>query len=171
MLEWLLKKITARLPHRTICSPDGRPYLTRWYVWPPGPRTQGEADEAHVDAPFAVFLHFFHRSDEDRACHSHPWDKSAAIILSGGYVEERVTEVHLAGTQHTTVETRTKTFRPGDVNIITKDDYHRVDLLYPDRGSWSLFVAGKNVGSWGFLDATSGKHVAWRDYNKTGDMK
>ena len=49
-------------------------------------------------------------------------------------------------------------------NIIRKDDYHRVELLNPKKGSWSLFVAGKNVGSWGFRDTETGEHIHWRDY-------
>ncbi len=148
MIEWLLKKLVVRLPSRTITSPDGRPYLTRWYLWPRGPRTTD--DKETPSAPFAIFIHFFHRSDEDRDQHNHPWAKSFALILKGGYVEERGDTV--------------RTFRPGSINIIRKDDYHRVDLLDPQHGSWSLFVAGKNVGSWGFKDTATGRHVPWREY-------
>lgn len=160
MLEWLLKKIVVRLPHRTITDPEGNPYLTRWYLWPRGPRTKdkpkGADDDAVTpDSPLAVFIHFFHRSDKDRDQHNHPWAKSWALILKGGYIEER--------------GDKKRVFYPGMVNVITKDDYHRVDLLYPQRGSWSLFVAGRNVGSWGFKDRASGKHVHWRDYLNGAD--
>jgi hypothetical protein len=148
VIEWLLKKLVTRLPFRTITSPDGRPYLTRWYVWPKGPRTAEDA--VTPTAPFAVFIHFFHRSDEDRELHNHPWDKSVALILKGGYHEER--------------EDGFRTFRPGDINVISKDDYHRVELLYPKKGSWSLFIAGKNVGSWGFKDERTGRHIPWKEY-------
>jgi hypothetical protein len=148
VIEWLLKKIVTKLPFRTITDPEGNPYLTRWYVYPGKPRSA--ADDVTPDAPFAIFIHFFHRSDKDRDQHNHPWDKSVAIILKGGYHEERGDYV--------------KTYRPGMINVITKDDYHRVELLNPKKGSWSLFVAGKNVGSWGFRDGETGEHIHWRDY-------
>ena len=148
MLEWLLKKFVAKLPFRTITDPNGDPYLTRWYVWPGKPRSAD--DSVTPDAPFAVFIHFFHRSDKDRDQHNHPWDKSIALILKGGYMEQR--------------GDRVKIFKPGMVNVIGKDDYHRVTLLDAKRGSWSLFVAGKNIGSWGFKDNATGEHIPWRDY-------
>lgn len=160
MLEWLLKKIVVRLQSRTITGPDGTPYLTRWYLYPRGPRTDGIEDDAVTPkSRFAVFIHFFHRSDADRDTHNHPWEKSWALILKGGYVEERVAAI-VAGK----VLKTTRTFRPGDINVITNKTYHRVDLLYPDQGSWSLFVAGTNVGDWGFLDEVKKKHVPWREY-------
>ena len=147
MIEWLLKKIVAKLPFRTIHT-DGVPYLTRWYVYPGKPRT--EDDAVTPKGRFAVFIHYFHRSDDDREQHNHPWSKSMAIILKGGYREERGDYV--------------RTYTPGMINVIGKDDYHRVDLLYPDKGSWSLFIAGRNVGSWGFKDAKTGTHIPWREY-------
>lgn len=148
MIEWLLKKLVVKLPFRTITDSDGSPYLTRWYVFPRGPRTA--EDKVTPAARFAVFIHFFHRSDKDRDQHNHPWAKSWALILKGGYTEER--------------GDRVKTFRPGSINVIGRDDYHRVTLLDPARGSWSLFVAGKNVGSWGFRDLDTGEHIPWKQY-------
>lgn len=144
----LLKKLVIRLPSRTITGLDGTPYLTRWYLWPGKPRTDGDGDALAL--PFAVFVHFFHRGDEDRDPHNHPWNISAAFVLAGGYREERGDCV--------------RTFKPGSVNIIRKDDYHRVDLLDPANGSWSLFVAGRNVSSWGFRDDRTGEHIPHREY-------
>jgi hypothetical protein len=151
MREWLLKKIVVQLNSRTI-EMDGRLYLTRWYLWPKGPRTAD--DRVTPSSPFAIFIHYFHRSDDDRACHNHPWAKSWALILKGGYIEERQVR---GGTRH-------RVFRPGHINVITKNDYHRVDLLDPSKGSWSLFVAGRNVGSWGFRNTPTSKHVPWREF-------
>lgn len=155
MIEWLLKKIVAKLPRRTITDPNGDPYLTRWYVWPGKPRSADalkgtDPDRVAANAPFAVFIHFFHRSDKDRDQHNHPWDRSIALILKGGYMEQR--------------GDRVKVFRPGMINTIGKDDYHRVTLLDAKRGSWSLFIAGRNVGSWGFKDSATGEHIHWRAY-------
>lgn len=143
MLDTLLKKLVARLPFRTITA-DGRPYLTRWYLWPPRPR--GKDD----DTSFAVFIHFFHRGDEDRDQHNHPWDLSASLILSGGYREERGNDVRIV--------------RPGSINIIRGTDFHRVDLLEPSCGCWTLFVAGRRSQDWGFRDHVTGEFIPWRTY-------
>lgn len=147
MIEWFLKKFVAKLMFRTI-ETDGKPYLTRWYVWPPGPRTAD--DKVTPASPFAIFIHHFHRSDADRDQHNHPWSVSASLILKGGYREERGDYM--------------RTFKPGSVNVIHAEDYHRVDLLDPKKGCWSLFVAGPNVGSWGFRNADTGEHIPWRQY-------
>ncbi len=144
----LLKRLVVRFPSRTITNPAGDPYLTRWYVWPGKPRK--DAEENGPDAPFAVFIHFFHRSDDDREQHNHPWDVSAALVLAGGYHEER--------------GDHSRILKPGSVNVIRNGDYHRVELLDPKAGSWSLFVAGRNIGSWGFRDDDTGEHIDHRDY-------
>ena len=143
-----LETIVEKLPSRTITT-GGSPYLTRWYLWPEGPRDT-ENDENHSDLPFAMFIHRFHRGDADREQHNHPWDLSVAIVLAGGYREERGDEV--------------KIFTPGTVNVIKADDFHRVDLLNPEMGSWSLFVAGRKTGGWGFRDRATGTFVPQREY-------
>lgn len=144
----LLKKIVAELPHRTITALDGSPYLTRWYLWPGRPRSGDNVDT--LDVPFAVFIHYFHRGDHDRDQHDHPWSKSISLILAGGYREER-------GDHH-------RIMRPGMINVLRSGDYHRVDLLEPKNGSWSLFIAGKNIGSWGFRDEDTGEHIPHEEY-------
>lgn len=152
-----LEAITERLPNRTI-STAGSPYLTRWYLWPEGPRAAGDTSEdADNDLPFALFLHKFHRGDVDCDQHNHPWTLSVAIVLAGGYREERGLE--------------TKVFTPGMVNVIRGDDFHRVDLLNPTMGSWSLFVAGRKTGGWGFKDAASGVVTPWQTYLASKAMR
>lgn len=141
-----LEATVATLPCRTIAT-DNSPYLTRWYVWPSGPRTVATEGS---NLPFAVFLHKFHRGDNDKEQHNHPWDMSVSIILAGGYREERGSDV--------------KIFTPGMVNTITKDDFHRVDLLNPTMGCWSLFIAGRNVGGWGFKDPVTGVFIPHQDF-------
>jgi hypothetical protein len=141
-----LEAAAERLPSRTI-STNGSPYLTRWYLWPAGPR---DADDEGSDLPFAAFLHKFHRGDADRDQHNHPWDLSVAIVLAGGYREERGEE--------------TRVVLPGTVNVIRGDDFHRVDLLNPAMGSWSLFVAGRKTSGWGFRDRVTGAFIPQKDY-------
>lgn len=142
-----LKRLVAKLPHRTI-ETDGRPYLTRWYLWPGAPRSG--PDENGSKAPFAVFIHHFHRGDNDRNQHNHPWETSVSLVLVGGYREERGNTV--------------RTIRPWSLNVINKNDFHRVDLLEPSKGCWSIFVAGTNVQSWGFKLRGSGAFVPWREH-------
>lgn len=148
MIVSLLKKFVAPLPSFTIRAKDGSPYLTRWYVWP-----QGQEDvprhEIERDTPFGIYVHFFHRGDKDRDPHNHPWDHSVAIVLAGGYVEERNGEK--------------RTFAPGSINVIGKDDFHRVTLLDEKAGSWSLFVGGQRMQEWGFRKE-SGEVIPWQDY-------
>jgi hypothetical protein len=154
-----LEAITEKLPNRTI-STGGSPYLTRWYLWPEGPRTTEDVDpeqDPESSLPFALFLHKFHRGDADRDQHSHPWDLSVAIVLAGGYREERGPE--------------TRTYVPGMINVIRGDDFHRVDLLNPAMGSWSLFVAGRKTGGWGFKDAASGIVTPWQTYLASKAMR
>lgn len=157
-----LEAITEKLPNRTI-STEGSPYLTRWYLWPEGPRTVEDADlgrregDPDSDLPFALFIHKFHRGDGDRDQHNHPWDLSVAIVLAGGYREERGSD--------------TKICAPGMINVIREDDFHRVDLLNPAMGSWSLFIAGRKTGGWGFKDATSGVVTPWQTYLASKAMR
>lgn len=153
MLNRLLNRFAAwalsRIPSRTINGPDGDPYLTRWYLWPRGPRTLDD-QATGGEHPFAIFLHYFHRGDDDRDQHSHPWKKSISLILKGGYVEERGEQI--------------REFRPGALNTISSDDFHRVDLLEPEHGCWTLFLAGRNVQSWGFRRRGTGEYVPWQQY-------
>lgn len=149
-----LPKIVARLPQRTIETAGQGPYLTRWYLWPPRPRKKDEHDG------FAVFLHFFWRGDGDRDLHNHPWSTSVSLLLAGGYREERF------GPDGTVVS-RVK--RPGDVNVIKGDDFHRVDLLDPEHGCWSIFVAGPRAQDWGFKSRVTKAFVRWQDYVDAGN--
>lgn len=141
-----LEAVTEKLPHRTITT-GGSPYLTRWYLWPEGPR---DLDNEGSDLPFAIFIHKFHRGDVDRDTHNHPWDLSVAVVLAGGYREERSDD--------------TRVVLPGTVNVIRGDDFHRVDLLNPTMGSWSLFVAGRKTGGWGFRDKATGAFIPQKEY-------
>lgn len=67
-IKWLVNKI----PKAVIYNCENNKYLTRWYLF----RRER----------FAFFLHLFHRSDEDRALHDHPWT-FISFILWRGYWE------------------------------------------------------------------------------------
>lgn len=118
-LYWL----TGFLPVRIINGPSQEPYLERYFLIGVGGR--------------AVFLHRFVASDpEDRGLHSHPWNRSYSVLLSGGYNEIR--------------SERTRRFDAPALNIIRGDDFHRI-VLAPGTEAWSLFVHGRRVKGWGFL--------------------
>jgi len=54
------------------CYPDGGPLFTRYFL---------------IRTPFvALYVHHFHRSDNDRHVHDHPWS-FFTLLLSGGYWE------------------------------------------------------------------------------------
>lgn len=149
-----LGAILARLlPRpRVIMDREGSsPYLSRFYLL----GNRFDASGARVGRsrlPFSLYLHKFHRSDDDGALHSHPWRWSFALILRGGYSEER-----RVGDR---VERRF--LPPGAVNFIRGSDYHRIDLL--ERDAWTLFLAGPKVGTWYFWDRDTGRRAHWRAF-------
>jgi hypothetical protein len=148
--HWFAK----RLPLRMITC-EGEPYLMRFYVcgnaplryWPDGTKSR-----LHW-LPFAVYLHGFVRHDKDRDLHNHPWDKSYSLILTAGYDEERRDGDGIVS----------RHVRPGQINVIAKNDYHRVTKLGADI-VWTLFITGKKVDTWGFWDRDTGELVPWREY-------
>lgn len=128
----------ARVLRSHAISPQGRPYLQRYYVagWNPSTR---------LDAP-SVYLHHFVASDPDDAVHSHPWAWSASLILVGGYRETRCLP---SGAR---VE---RDYLPGDLNVILAADRHRIELLEGD--CWTLFLAGPYLQPWQFHPLCGGE--------------
>lgn len=138
VLKPLLHIVGQRVPHRTIWNEDDlgnqSKYLTRYELFRVG--------------SIKVRLHQFHRGDEDRALHSHPWKWAISWMLVGGYYEQRLTRWH--------------EIRPGRVNFIRDSDFHRVDLI--DGEAWSLFVTGPKTGTWFFYDPKLPGLWNWRTY-------
>ena len=98
-----------------------------------------------------IKLHRFHRADEDVEHHNHPWRWGVSLILRGGYVEE-----HATGVRHT--------YRPGNINVIWHHTFHRVERLLATP-TWTLFVAGPLVSTWGFLDTRNGgEYIHWKEF-------
>lgn len=140
-------------------------YLTRYYLLKPPRMPDGSwpFDDHGEPRPGIIWppgtgavFHHFHKGDDALELHNHPWDWCVSLILRGGYIEERTTREDL------TVKRRT--FKPGSVNVLTKYDFHRVELLDPVRGCWTLFVYGKKSQGWGFLDRHTGKFTDWRTF-------
>lgn len=114
----LLTRFAATLPPPRVITDretGGRPYLSRYYLFG---KSRDGADESGSPVPFNVFLHRFHRSDDDGALHSHPWEWAVSFVLVGGYSEER----------RVGDEVERREVRPFSFNVITDEDFHRVDL-------------------------------------------
>lgn len=153
LCKWLAKF----LPHVTIPRPDGKPYLTRYYLF--------GADRKWGN----VFLHHFHSSDVDVApsgayyLHNHPWPWSFSIILAGGYLEYR-RDTFSETDEHYILTSRK--YLPGSINTLSAEDFHRVDLLEED--GWSLFFTGwrSKKRSWGFWDPQTQEYVDFSTIDK-----
>lgn len=154
LMRRFLERLVVELPEpRSIGGREyeNNRYLSRWYLLGEARDTEdGELGEWHL--PFNLFLHKFHRGDDDAALHSHPWRWSLAIVLAGGYSEERKKGQEVVRVTH----------KPGSLNFIRADDFHRVDLLEED--SWSLFIAGPISGSWYFWDRVTKMRAEWIDF-------
>lgn len=136
----LCEAIAARLPVRVIDGGDGSPYLSK------------HALLRGVHGGWHLHLHRFHRGDEDTALHNHPWP-CASLILVGGYREERLRDDGAIVTHER---------RPGAINLIGADTFHRVDLI--DGECWTIFLNAPVVQEWGFLDRVSRRFTPWREF-------
>lgn len=160
LIEKLCTYIAGLRPRKDLFRPDGELYLSRYYLFGASRKDTLESD-GQAGLPnlrrlpkwfkFNVFLHCFHSGDEEIELHSHPWDDSFSIILTGGYREERRVGNKVV----------VRTLRPGMSNRIKSDDYHRVDLL--EGKCWTLFFAGKNASTWYFWDRFTGERIPWRE--------
>lgn len=170
-MSLLRRLVLSLVPHlsppRVIFDRLGEsPYLSRYYLTGRATMPDGSAPfdtngnpKPGIQWPsgrYGLYLHRFHRSDEDGALHNHPWLWAVSLMLTGGYSEERRVDSifgHL-------VERRL--VLPGALNIITHDTYHRVDLIAED--AWTLFLVGPRISSWGFWERITGAFLPWRDH-------
>lgn len=121
LIVWLLSLL--RRERFDIGRPGLPDYLTRWTLL--GKRYGGSR---------RVFLHWFHRGDEEPYFHDHPW-AFVSVILWGGYYEETPTGRHWYG--------------PGSVLVRPAEWRHRV-VLHEGRQAWTLVLSGPKTRGWGF---------------------
>jgi hypothetical protein len=95
-------------------------------------------------------LHRIWREDADQLMHNHPWKWARFLIVSGGYVEERLVNGLV----------RARVYAPGNVNHIEATTVHRVRTVWPN--TWTLGIVGPRVQDWGFL--VDGAIVPHREY-------
>lgn len=149
-----------KAPRWSLVHPDGSRYLTRSVLW-----GADCLDNHDPDAVSHAFVHQIHMADGDRHMHNHPWAWSVAVVLSGGYTERRYQQGWTPSGMHSWEVSRT--YLPGDVNILRPDDYHSIASVLPN--TVTLFLAGRETHDWGFL--VDGVHVPHRDYMQRSDAQ
>ncbi|MGB5831232.1 MAG: hypothetical protein WBG92_04485 [Thiohalocapsa sp.] len=162
LFESLLHRITDRLPCRIIDGEQGEPYLERYYLF--------------GLLGWHAYLHRFVDSDPDRGLHDHPWGRAMSLVLVGGYDEVRFAR---AAESPIPAPTCTRAIRPGRLNRLRGEDYHRV-VLRDGRPAWTLFMHGPRVQGWGFLrngtyramarDAGEFRHRDWWKHAPRGHL-
>jgi hypothetical protein len=115
-----------------------------------------------TSVPSSAFVHEIHTPDGDRHMHDHPWEWSAAVVLSGGYTELRE-DGGLFG--HEAMYEHELTHAVGDLNTFFRGDYHRITHVDPD--TVTLFLCGRESHDWGFL--VDGAHVPHKEYFASRD--
>jgi hypothetical protein len=149
------------------------PYLSRYYLrgrpyMMDGSSPYNDSGNPKVDAIFpqgiGVYIHRFHQSDGDSALHNHPWRWAISLILAGGYREERRTSTSEKTGDRWWEKHSVEVFeyRPGDINVLTSETFHRVDLFEDE--AWSLFVVGPKFSHWGFWNRASQEMTPWRTF-------
>jgi hypothetical protein len=123
----------------TILTDDGKPKVHRHYLIGSG-------------KTFGVFLHHFVGSDEPDVLHDHPWNWGVALVVRGGYFEDRC--------QRPGSERARRWLGPGRLNVLQPGVFHRVELR-DSRAAWTLFVHGRKTRRWGFLDLVTGLFRYW----------
>ena len=109
----------------------------------------------HPWFPISVYLHHFHRPDDDRELHNHPWPWAVSLVLAGGYDELR----RDCG-EHEHV-LRQRRYRAGSVNVLRADTFHRITAL--EGAPWTLFIVARKVQGWGYYMPDRG-FIPWRQH-------
>lgn len=159
----LIEKLSRLLPDpRVIYDREGgTPYLSRWYLIgaqrKEDPLRKGnlvdETKSFWERLPINLYLHRFHRSDDDGALHSHPWSWAVSFVLAKGYSEER-------RIGDTVIR---RLVYPFTLNFLRGQDYHRVDLIEGQQ-AWSLFLVGPKKDTWYFWDREKKARCRWREF-------
>ena len=175
--SWLRWLLTQLFPLKLITGrSDNDPYLYRWTF-------HKRPDGGHL------YIHYFARGDDDEALHSHPASGHSTIV-AWGYQEERRVPMRKTGDpvpmeywwdctwrdallkRNRAVEAGKRTgyivlsrkFRFLDENRLEADTFHRVDLLYPKKGCWTLFELEPREQPWSFWDRNTGETLPHREF-------
>lgn len=166
---------SMKTPYLHLPSNEDPSYMARYWVFNPYDRVTNKPRFRWC--PWSIRVHHIKRADFERHMHDHPWN-ARTIILSGGYVEERMA----AGAQRERIldECQAPTDQmdpakieayyrltrlPGATAKLGFGQYHRITHVMPE-GAWTLFISGPWQGVWGFL--VDGVKVEWREYLGVG---
>ena len=166
VLRWYVEREMRRQYDVRIPGDTG-PYLDRWYIWPRSARRRpGESrDYRPVEGNLlGVYVHLFHRSDEDRARHDHPRD-NVSVLIRNSYTEHMQVAPIVTCFDPPVIVCRRD---PGDVVFRRAATAHRVEL---DMGNGvprqpvqvvSVFVTGPKKRDWGFWCENGWR--PWREF-------
>lgn len=135
----------VRLPD-LIISPNGQPYIYRWYVIP------RQAVGANV------YLHLQVADDPERPLHDHPWNNQS-VILAGGYREVYCAAGGAGGKHLRESRTHERLVLKGRTVHRRAEEAHRLFLAPGCPYTISLFSTGPVVREWGFWFANG-----WRPH-------
>lgn len=130
-------KLIKKLCRSKAITLDGKPYLTRYYIF--------------SNRFFGLYLHEFHSSDGDRDSHNHPWLFAISFILRGWYIEQRLTR-GLSDEYQTSI------------NFIPGYCFHRISDI--STGLTTLFFRGPQKGYWGFLRSRANGQVYFDEFKQ-----
>lgn len=144
----VFKRLLARAkktPYSHIYGEDdGLLYMERYWLLNPYPES---GTERKINWLPSIRIHKIVRPDPDRHLHDHPWN-ARTIILKGWYAECRENAVNM-------VRARGNTAR------LNFGEYHKITSV-DSNGAYTLFIAGKYRGVWGFL--VNGKKVDFKTH-------
>jgi hypothetical protein len=146
-LQAFLRRMSREVKVIEGCEAQGDlgvPYMTRYILF----RTSFGG----------LYVHVFHRSDNDRARHDHPWN-FVSMILWRGYVEDRPGD--------------RKRYYPGALLFRPATWIHRVELLRDCNGAElpavTLVWTTSKIRVWGFHVPDG--WVEWREFFRTNGCK
>lgn len=136
--NWATKRIEGVEPN-VVIGGHGDPYLIRWYVIP-------------RNRYFNIYLHWFRRSDEDRAFHDHPWWSVSLTLGSydGPRHRWRIVEPDMVEFYRNRWGANDKRYISTGALVFRRASFaHR--LVLPISGTVTLFITGPKIREWGFL--------------------
>lgn len=166
-LKTLCKAAVSAAVDRLIAHATRTPYehlpgyMHRYWLIKPSRWTLG----------MGVRLHHILRSDLDRDLHTHPW-WCVSLILRGCYTEVMPASLDkgglLGGYANLSEPWRYALRKPGHIVVRSRHSRHKLFLF---RGTvWSLFIHGRDHGSWGYHVPGVGL-VDRRDYDAHSSRK
>jgi len=140
----LLTKVALRRPPDFIIGGADNPYMYRWWVIP-------------RNRVLNIYLHYFLRSDDDRALHDHPWI-NCSVLLRGEYTEHTIAAGGI---------NRMQILKAGAIRLRWSGKFaHRIELHNGE--CWTLFITGPKYREWGFHCPFAG-WVHWRKFSVADD--